>query len=165
MFSHARIVKAIGRGSSQTDAETREKRPLYWLSPNPQTLEPGGGRNVWNSELSSSRSRSGQQTGPWYRTTYIARDYTPSRIHRIAIVVRFELDKRASISVVLDDERATAVLRIALGVTDIKHVVQRDWSLIRRKWLFDLTKYLIHVMKTRSISTTGGIQLLACLDD
>lgn len=102
---------------------------------------------------------------PRDRATDIARYKATSVTGHCAVRVRLELDVAAAVPVLLDKERSAAVLRVALCVADIEHLVQRDRGLASCAQLFHLAQHQVHVVVTsRARLGAQRVQMLAGLD-
>lgn len=78
--------------------------------------------------------------------------------------VRLEFDELVT-TFMLDTERAATVLRAALSVANLEHLIQRDSRFSRRPQLLHLAKEIVHLVVDRVPGTwVATVQELAGLD-
>lgn len=80
------------------------------------------------------------------------------------IIIRLEFHKCALISFIFDNERSATILRIALCVANLQHLLKSNRRLVRGLQLLHLLKNNVHIVETSvAFHRAATRQLLACL--
>lgn len=65
----------------------------------------------------------------------------------LCVVVGVEPDEYSTRTLVSNAERPTAILWVPFGIANVQHLLDLDWSLVRRFQLLNLAKYGIDVVE------------------